>query len=82
MIFRRIKAHIAKEDWFAVFIDFIIVVFGVYMGFQVQLALLNNPSCDEGCPPEKVRKKFCFPHINVVFPRIDPRDDLTDGFAG
>jgi hypothetical protein len=36
MIFRRIKAHIAKEDWFAVFIDFIIVVFGVFMGFQVQ----------------------------------------------
>ncbi|NNC38882.1 MAG: hypothetical protein HKO02_15595 [Hyphomonadaceae bacterium] len=35
MIFRRIKAHIAKEDWFAVFIDFIIVVFGVFMGFQV-----------------------------------------------
>lgn len=36
MIFRRIKAHVAKEDWFAVFIDFIIVVFGVFMGFQVQ----------------------------------------------
>ena len=36
MIFRRIKAHIAKEDWFAVFIDFMIVVFGVFMGFQVQ----------------------------------------------
>jgi hypothetical protein len=36
MIFRRIKAHVAKEDWFAVFIDFLIVVFGVFMGFQVQ----------------------------------------------
>ena len=36
MLFRRIKAHIAKEDWFAVFIDFLIVVFGVFMGFQVQ----------------------------------------------
>ena len=82
MIFRRIKAHIAKEDWFAVFIDFIIVVFGVYMGFQVQLALLNNTSCYEVCPPEKVRKKFCFPNINAVFPRIDPCDDLTGGFAG
>lgn len=35
MIFRRIKAHVAKEDWFAVFIDFLIVVFGVFMGFQV-----------------------------------------------
>ena len=34
MIFRRVKAHVAKEDWFAVFIDFIIVVFGVFMGLQ------------------------------------------------
>ena len=36
MIFRRIKAHIEKENWFAVFIDFLIVVLGVYMGLQVQ----------------------------------------------
>ena len=35
MIFRRVKAHVAKEDWLAVFIDFIIVVFGVFMGLQV-----------------------------------------------
>jgi hypothetical protein len=35
MIFRRIKAHVVKEDWFAVFVDFLIVVFGVFMGFQV-----------------------------------------------
>jgi hypothetical protein len=36
VIFRRIKAHVVSENWFAVFIDFIIVVFGVFMGFQVQ----------------------------------------------
>ncbi|GAA0852362.1 hypothetical protein [Aliiglaciecola litoralis] len=35
MIFRRIKVHIQKENWFAVFIDFIIVVFGVFIGIQV-----------------------------------------------
>ena len=35
MIFRRVKAHVAKEDWFAVFIDFFIVVFGVFIGLQV-----------------------------------------------
>jgi len=45
MLFRRIKAHIAKEDWFAVFIDFIIVVFGVFMGFQVNN--WNNSSQDK-----------------------------------
>ena len=35
MIFRRIKAHIEKENWFAVFIDFLIVVTGVFIGIQV-----------------------------------------------
>ena len=35
MILRRVKAHIAKEDWFAVFVDFLIVVVGVFIGIQV-----------------------------------------------
>ncbi len=35
MIFRRIKAHVAKENWFAVCIDFFIVVVGVFVGLQV-----------------------------------------------
>lgn len=35
MIFRRIKSHIEKENWFAVFIDFCIVVVGVFIGIQV-----------------------------------------------
>lgn len=35
MIFRRIKAHIEKENWFAVWIDFCIVVIGVFVGIQV-----------------------------------------------
>ncbi len=35
MIFRRIKAHVGKENWFALCIDFGIVVFGVFMGMQV-----------------------------------------------
>ena len=35
MIFRRIKAHIEKENWFAVFVDFLIVVVGVFIGIQV-----------------------------------------------
>lgn len=35
MIFRRIKAHIEKENWFAVCIDFLIVVVGVFIGIQV-----------------------------------------------
>ena len=35
MILRRIKAHIENENWFAVFIDFLIVVVGVFIGIQV-----------------------------------------------
>lgn len=35
MIFRRIKSHIEKENWFAVFVDFFIVVVGVFIGLQV-----------------------------------------------
>lgn len=35
MILRRIKAHVEKENWFAVFIDFAIVVVGVVIGLQV-----------------------------------------------
>lgn len=36
MIFRRIKTHIEKENWFAVGVDFFIVVVGVFVGLQVQ----------------------------------------------
>mgnify|MGYP001794994776 CR=1 FL=1 len=35
MIFRRLKAHVEKENWFAVGIDFFIVVIGVFIGLQV-----------------------------------------------
>ncbi|MFK8054219.1 MAG: hypothetical protein AB8F65_14725 [Woeseiaceae bacterium] len=35
MILRRIKSHIEKENWFAVWIDFCIVVVGVFLGIQV-----------------------------------------------
>lgn len=35
MLFRRIKAHVEKENWFAVGVDFCIVVVGVFIGLQV-----------------------------------------------
>ena len=35
MILRRLKAHVEKENWFAVFLDFCIVVLGVFIGLQV-----------------------------------------------
>ena len=35
MLLRRIKAHIQKENWFAVSLDFSIVIVGVFIGMQV-----------------------------------------------
>ena len=35
MLLRRVTKHITDQNWFAVFIDLVIVVFGVYMGIQV-----------------------------------------------
>lgn len=35
MLLRRIRHHIVNENWFAVFVDFVIVVVGVYVGIEV-----------------------------------------------
>ena len=35
MLLRRITKHVTDQNWFAVFIDFLIVVVGVYIGVQV-----------------------------------------------
>ncbi|MCX7554749.1 hypothetical protein OS175_12780 [Marinicella sp. S1101] len=35
MLLRRITQHVQNQNWFAVFIDFIIVVVGVFIGIQV-----------------------------------------------
>ena len=35
MLFRRIRTHVRAHDWFAVVVDIIVVVIGIYLGFQV-----------------------------------------------
>lgn len=35
MLLRRISKHVTDQNWFAVFIDFLIVVVGVFIGIQV-----------------------------------------------
>lgn len=37
MLLRSMTKHVRDQNWFAVGLDFFIVVFGVFMGFQVQL---------------------------------------------
>ena len=35
MLLRRITKHVTDQNWFAVFLDFVIVVVGVFIGIQV-----------------------------------------------
>ena len=35
MLLRRITEHVRAQNWFAVGIDFVIVVVGVFIGIQV-----------------------------------------------
>lgn len=35
MVVRRIREHVASHNWFAVFVDLIIVIIGVFIGLQV-----------------------------------------------
>ena len=37
MLLRSITKHVKDQNWFAVFIDFLIVVFGVYIGVWIGL---------------------------------------------
>ena len=34
MVIRRVREHVASHNWFAVFIDLVIVVVGVFLGTQ------------------------------------------------
>ncbi len=36
MLLRRITQHVKTQNWFAVFVDFLIVVVGIFVGLQVQ----------------------------------------------
>ena len=35
MLLRRFSAHVRKENWFAVFLDLIVVVVGLFIGLQI-----------------------------------------------
>ena len=44
MLLRRVSLHVKNQNWFAVFIDFLIVVVGVFIGIQVANWNANNLS--------------------------------------
>jgi hypothetical protein len=35
MLFRRISAHLRGENWFAVVLDLVVVVVGLFFGLQI-----------------------------------------------
>ena len=35
MLLRRVSSHVQSENWFAVFLDLIVVVVGLFIGLQI-----------------------------------------------
>ncbi len=50
MLLRRITQHVKDQNWFAVFVDFVIVVVGVFIGIQV--ANWNEERAERGAEAE------------------------------
>ena len=77
MIFRRVKAHIENENWFAVFIDFLIVVVGVFIGIQV--ANWNEARAD------KIQETAILSQLNeeftVIKDAIEKQNQIRKGYA-
>lgn len=48
MLIRRITKHLEDQNWFAVALDMLVVVFGVYLGFQLNDWNENRKSIEKG----------------------------------
>lgn len=75
MLFRRIKAHVEKENWFAVFVDFAIVVVGVFIGLQVQQwAVERNRATSENAYLERLHSEVV--HVTKTrMPLVEERQN-------
>lgn len=69
MLLRRVSEHVKAQNWFAVVIDFIIVVVGVFIGIQVA-----NWNADRAARAETNRT------IELLIPLIEGFEDNADGF--
>lgn len=72
MILRSITKHVNDQNWFAVFIDFLIVVVGVFIGIQV--ANWNTASKD--LAKEKVYLTRLSQELNVTIERLESGSEL------
>lgn len=48
MLIRRITKHLEDQNWFAVILDMLVVIFGVYLGFQLNDWNENRKSIQKG----------------------------------
>lgn len=48
MLIRRITKHLEDQNWFAVALDMLVVIFGVYLGFQLNDWNENRKSIEKG----------------------------------
>lgn len=48
MLIRRITKHLNDQNWFAVVLDMVVVIFGVYLGFQLNDWNENRKSIEKG----------------------------------
>ena len=65
MLLRRITKHVTDQNWFAVFIDFLIVVTGVFIGIQV--ANWNASLSDKAIAQEYLER------LSIDFEKIEKR---------
>ena len=67
MILRRITKHVKDQNWFAVFIDFLIVVIGVFIGIQVA----NWNAASKDLAKEQVYLTRLSQELNVTIERLE-----------
>ncbi len=71
MLFRRVRKHVKAQDWFAVGVDFVIVVIGVFIGIQV--ANWNEVR------QERIREAHYLERLDIEFDTV--RERLIGGKA-
>jgi len=72
MLLRKITKHVTDQNWFAVFIDFLIVVVGVFIGIQV--ANWNESSQD--LAKEQIYLERLNDELKVTIERLEGGSEL------
>ena len=81
MILRRITEHVRAQNWFAVGIDFVIVVVGVFLGLQVQQwADAQRQARLERAYTERMQAEV-LSLMATRAPLVEARNDFNDGLA-